>query len=559
MTLHQEGIANFDHIILGAGPAGLQLALFFQEHGMSYVVLEQNSLVGSFFDRFPRHKRLISVNKHHTFPCHRNTLRHDWNSLILPPVLRGTSNMLFGKQYSTDFYPPANSYVTYLKDLTETLHLQVRLECPVYHISRSHGGFQLTGGLQKDSLFQCQNLYIATGVRPKPIDPLLLKYATLLGYETLDYATMPLDPDMYKDKGVFIVGTGNAAFETANYLNSYAASIGMVGPSRLAWKTHYPGHLRSVNMAFLDTFYLKTGNVIYWDYDRTMILSPIQQYAEFLQASGLSLSYVIWCGGFEPNLPTMDENIRPTCYESGYPYLNATFESINVRNLYFIGTLMQGSEYKTGTSTFIHGFRYNIEFLARHLTKKIVPCPLRHTTELLDQIIMRLQTGTDLYHRLGDWTDYIVLQKNTEKHPFLYYAGVPTLYVRDVLEKEKRPSSLRMSIEYGPKPFKWDMRQPDYLISNGQAISQFTHPVFYAYSEKTNMSRTIHTAESVTSEFNIPEIHYAIIEKILLFATSAMSDQDYIELLDAIDCIDRTYYENKQRRFDACLSKARSE
>lgn len=40
-------------------------------------------LIGTFFEKFPRHNTLISINKRNTGKKNREfNLRHDWNSLI---------------------------------------------------------------------------------------------------------------------------------------------------------------------------------------------------------------------------------------------------------------------------------------------------------------------------------------------------------------------------------------------------------------------------------------------------------------------------------------------
>ena len=55
---------------------------------------------GSFFERYPRHRTLISINKQHTGKVNREfNERHDWNSL-----LSDDPNLLFGR-FSTDFFP----------------------------------------------------------------------------------------------------------------------------------------------------------------------------------------------------------------------------------------------------------------------------------------------------------------------------------------------------------------------------------------------------------------------------------------------------------------------
>lgn len=67
-----------DFCIVGAGPAGLQLAYFLHNHA-DYIVIERNARAGSFFERFPIHRRLISLNKQFTASSNPEfNLRHDW-------------------------------------------------------------------------------------------------------------------------------------------------------------------------------------------------------------------------------------------------------------------------------------------------------------------------------------------------------------------------------------------------------------------------------------------------------------------------------------------------
>src|SRR6267142_847174 len=83
MTVPQDGMnQNFDYLIIGAGPGGLQLGYFLQKAGRNYVILEANRGPGSFFKTFPRHRTLISSNKVYTgFDDPELNLRFDWNSL----------------------------------------------------------------------------------------------------------------------------------------------------------------------------------------------------------------------------------------------------------------------------------------------------------------------------------------------------------------------------------------------------------------------------------------------------------------------------------------------
>ncbi|MBA9002475.1 NAD(P)-binding domain-containing protein [Thermomonospora cellulosilytica] len=75
--------ARHQYLIIGAGPAGLQLSYFLQQAGADYLTLEREDRPGGFFERYPRHRRLISLNKVHTTSTDPEIrLRWDWNSLL---------------------------------------------------------------------------------------------------------------------------------------------------------------------------------------------------------------------------------------------------------------------------------------------------------------------------------------------------------------------------------------------------------------------------------------------------------------------------------------------
>ncbi len=60
-TLEKIGSENdgyTEFCIVGAGPAGVQLAHHLQSAGANYIVIERNSAPGSFYSKFPRHEQL---------------------------------------------------------------------------------------------------------------------------------------------------------------------------------------------------------------------------------------------------------------------------------------------------------------------------------------------------------------------------------------------------------------------------------------------------------------------------------------------------------------------
>lgn len=148
----RNGTQHYTYCVLGAGPAGLQMAHFLSKARRDYIVLERNSGPGSFFNkwetfvqevvqksklrfsafcfetlpflcvsRYPRHRKLISINKIHTGRRNREfNLRHDWNSL-----LSDKPDLLF-RRVSAAFYPPADTFPLYLSMFVKELGLRVQ-------------------------------------------------------------------------------------------------------------------------------------------------------------------------------------------------------------------------------------------------------------------------------------------------------------------------------------------------------------------------------------------------------------------------------------------------
>ena len=90
---------HFTYIVIGAGPAGLQMGFFLQNNRDSYVILERAGQVGNFFSKYPRHRKLLSINKVYTGYTNMDSrLRYDWNSL-----LSDDENLVF-KHYSQHYF-----------------------------------------------------------------------------------------------------------------------------------------------------------------------------------------------------------------------------------------------------------------------------------------------------------------------------------------------------------------------------------------------------------------------------------------------------------------------
>jgi thioredoxin reductase len=473
------------YLIVGAGPAGLQMGFFLKEAGLDYLIVEKNESSGSFFAQFPIHRKLISINKKYNyFEEEEFNFRHDWNSL-----LSDNKELRFGN-YTDELFPSADLLCTYLKDYAEKLGLNIRYNTAVSMISKNENG-QFEVKTQDGNQFLCEVLLIGTG----PVSQNMPE--EIEGIEhTTPYRNISLDLEKYKNKRVGILGGGNSGFETADYLAGTAAHVHVFVKKELkfAWQTHFVGHLRAVNNNLLDMFQLKSLHAvlnprirkIHKLEDGTLQTQHEYDYPDSSVPGTLKLTrdydYIINCTGFKyANLSIFDNAIKPeTKMNDKFYELNENWESKNVKNLYFIGTLMQGIDRKA-SSGFIHGFRYNIRTLSRLLQQfhENDPYPVERIQlyaleNFLSLLYQRFSISAGLFQLFGFLGDMLVY--NEENKEMEWYKELPVGYIHKIKLYDKHVFLL--TLEFGfdkhKKPAIEFLGPSD---PNNTSLTAFLHPV----------------------------------------------------------------------------------
>merc|ERR1719399_2265659 len=121
-----------EYIIIGAGPAGLQLGHHLDTAGRDYVILDQAHGPGSFYHKFPRHRKFISLNKWNTpYSNPEYNLRFDWNS-----ILSNDSTLTFPPHFSTEYFPEADDYVRYLEEYQRRLNIRTEFGVKVWDVMK---------------------------------------------------------------------------------------------------------------------------------------------------------------------------------------------------------------------------------------------------------------------------------------------------------------------------------------------------------------------------------------------------------------------------------------
>ncbi len=515
-------ITEFDYLIIGAGPAGLQMGYYLEKANRNYLILEAGETPGTSFNKFPRHGKLISINKVYTgYDDREINLRWDWNSL-----LSDSEEMLF-KHYSKRYFPDAKDLVRYLCDFATHFNLKIKYGVRVVKIAKDNKFMVIDNN---GHVYCCQRLIIATGFS-KPYIP------SIPGIELAEnYTDASINPEDFINQKVLIIGKGNSGFETADNLVDTTALIHIASPNpiSMAWKTKYVGHLRAVNNNFLDTYQLKSQNAVL-DASINTIKRQNDKFVvsvTYTHANGeredLIYDRVILCSGFRFDDSLFDSACKPDLtINDRFPAQTSEWESTNVKDLYFAGVLMHQRDYKKKQSGFIHGFRYNIRALHHILERKYhdreLPNQLVEPTpeSLTKAIIKRVNQSSALWQQTGFLCDTIVL--SSDGKAARYYEDVPVDYVRDgKLAQHDRYYTLTLEfsqeIDKIQEPFAIDRVHKDDAKNAPQ--SAFIHPIVRYYFRNTLISEH-HVIEDLASEW-LEDVH---VEPLIEFFATQLSTE----------------------------------
>jgi thioredoxin reductase len=497
---------TLDYLIIGAGPAGLQLASLLEADGKrDYLVLERGDAPGTFFTRYPRHRTLISLNKVYTGSDDPEfSMRMDWNSL-----LSDDPSLLF-KNYSVRYFPPAEALLDYLADFAAKTGVRIRFGTDVTRVSKQGDEFVVTAG---EESWRAKRLVVATGVTRtyRPDIP---------GLELAEgYDTMSVDPQDFTNQRVLILGKANSAFETADNLIETTSLLHVAGPSsiRLAWRTHFVGHLRAVNNNFLDTYELKAGNAVLdgnvrsieRDGDHLKVMFAFSRADEVVKE--LHYDRVLLCTGFAFDAGIFDESCRPELtINDRFPAQTSAWESTNVPGLYFAGTITQVRDFKKSTSGFIHGFRYGARALHKILEQRYAetPWPSRETPDITAAIIERVNRTSALWQQFGFLADVVTVRGGTTR----YHEEVPLDFFAEG-GLGGYDDAFAITLEYGPDhdkvdPFDITVKRVA-QDSVGQAHdAAYLHPVIRHF-RGGSVQDTHHLAENLENLWNRPGAHVA--------------------------------------------------
>lgn len=492
--------SSFDYIILGAGPAGLQLGSFLEKASRSYLIIDRGPGAGTFFQQYPRHRKLISINKPYTGRKDReHNLRMDWNSL-----LTDDSSLQF-TEYSKKYFPDADDMVTYLNDFAHGNRLNIKNNTQITSVKKEQSDFELID--EAGQQYSCKRLIVATGVSKENVPE-------IPGIELVErYSEVSIDPENFIDQRVLIIGKANSAFETADDLIATTAAIHIAGPQsiKFAWQTHFVGHLRAVNNNFLDSYQLKSQNALL-DGDIVNIRREGDQYVVLFRFSRsdevekeLYYDRIISCTGFRFDDSIFEESCRPKLViNNRFPEQTEAWESSNVPHMYFAGTLTQQRDYRQATSGFIHGFRYCVKSLSNILEQryhqKMWPCTeiSLSAKDVSDYLIERINSTSALWQQFGFIGDLITIENGRCQYR-------QELAVDYIHKNYSDDHYFIVTLEYGPDHAKVDPFDIDVArVAQDDAVAalnaQYLHPVIRHFYQASLVSEH-HVAENLENDW----------------------------------------------------------
>jgi thioredoxin reductase len=397
---------DYDVVIVGSGPGGLQTSYCLRALGIRNAVLSADQGPGGMFRRYPIFERLLSWTKPDA-PFARGTREYEWydhNSLLGDePAHQATVPEFMDRAFDV---PSRQEMEAGLTAFTERAGLRVRYGCRWESTRREDDGFVVQ---TSDGEYRCRAAVFAVGVT----EPWK---AGIPGAEQAPHYAETRAAREYRGKSVFIVGKRNSGFEVAHGLLPWASRIVLASPRPADIRVLGRSPLRVRYLQPLDE-YSRGGSGAY------VIDAGIERIERLDGGYRVKTHGTTWPGelvfdadevviatGFRTPLRDLPQLGVATVADGRIPAQTPFFESVSVPGIYFAGNATQGSpglrkQGLANNSTSVNGFRYNARVLARHLAEtrfgvKLEP-PRLARGEVLSYLLAELARAPELWIQKG--------------------------------------------------------------------------------------------------------------------------------------------------------------
>jgi hypothetical protein len=232
------------------------------------------------------------------------------------------------------------------------------------------------------------------------------------------------------------------------------------------------------------------------------LVSVVFAHAED-QKAVLAFDRILCCAGFRFDSSIFAENCRPKLeFRDKFPAMTSEWESTNIKDLYFAGTLMQVRDHHKTHSNVIHGFRSNIKALSQILEHKYhqkpLPCHCLPLTPeaVAAKIIDRVSTSQALFLQQGFLGDLVIISQADQKA--LYYESLPVDYIHDS-DLGKNEHYYLITMEFGKitgDPFSIDRTKDQ----DKAYLDVYLHPIIRRFNGSCFASE-YHIAEHLENDW----------------------------------------------------------
>lgn len=396
---------DYDVVVVGSGPGGLQTSYCLRALGVDHAVLSRDDCAGGMFQRYPIFQRLITWTKPDA-PVPRTAREYEWydhNSLLADePELKALVPGLMDRAFDL---PSRAEMEAGLAAFARQASLQVRYEC-TWESTRVEDDGRLVLATS-DGEYRARAVVFALGVtEPWKAD--------VPGLEHAAHYVETRDPARYEDREVFVVGKRNSGFEVAQGILPWARSITLGSPRPVQTEALALSALRTRYLHPYDE-YARGGPGTYVidvtierierDGERFRVLTRGTTWDGQLE---FEVDDVIAATGFRTPLRDLPELGLVTVADGRIPALTPFWESVSLPGAYFAGNASQGARGlgKRGagaSSSAVNGFRYNARVLAQHLAERLTGYepPRAPVEDVISFLLRELSVAPELWVQKG--------------------------------------------------------------------------------------------------------------------------------------------------------------